>query len=263
MDSFVDERDLKLLEKDRCTFFVLSRILGFKCDLILTDHERLIICHSCQPYPVWIWTADDASEDELEKAYLLMDENSFLDGNHTINLKYQAAEYFIRRAAKAGKKLSITTNLLAYECPQPVPPHVVADGNMHRCTEDDVEDIVRFMDIFHNETNIDKLSLDEYRAKAVEGIRHGALFLWKNADGEYVSSCTYRPNGVMMSVGLVLTLPDHRRKHYAENLVYGVTCIAKDQGLIPMLYTDGNYTASNECYKKIGYELKGKLCTIG
>ena len=122
MDSFVDERDLKLLEKDRCTFFVLSRILGFKCDLILTDHKRLIICHSCQPYPVWIWTADDASEDELEKAYLLMDENSFLDGNHTINLKYQAAEYFIRRAAKAGKKLSITTNLLAYECPQPVPP---------------------------------------------------------------------------------------------------------------------------------------------
>jgi predicted GNAT family acetyltransferase len=29
-----------------------------------------------------------------------------------------------------------------------------------------------------------------------------------------------------------------------------------------MLYTDADYKASNACYEKIGYELKGKLCTI-
>lgn len=28
-------------------------------------------------------------------------------------------------------------------------------------------------------------------------------------------------------------------------------------------YTFADYTASNTCYEKIGYVLKGKLCTIG
>lgn len=32
---------------------------------------------------------------------------------------------------------------------------------------------------------------------------------------------------------------------------------------MPMLYTDADYAASNACCEKIGYMLKGKLCTIG
>ena len=62
MDAFVDERDYRLLENDKYTFFVLGRIMGGKCDLLLTDHERLIVCFSCNPYPVWIWTPDEAAE---------------------------------------------------------------------------------------------------------------------------------------------------------------------------------------------------------
>ena len=33
-------------------------------------------------------------------------------------------------------------------------------------------------------------------------------------------------------------------------------------GNCKMIYTDADYKASNACYEKIGYELKGKLCTI-
>ena len=29
-----------------------------------------------------------------------------------------------------------------------------------------------------------------------------------------------------------------------------------------MLYTNANYPASNACYQKIGYVLRGKLCTL-
>ena len=67
----------------------------------------------------------------------------------------------------------------------------------------------------------------------------------------------------MASINLVYTLPKERRKHYAENLVYQVTKLAVNEGLSPMLYTDADYPASNECYKKIGYVLRGSLCTIG
>ena len=56
MDNHVDERDYRLLERDRYTFLVLRRIIGSECSLLLTDHERLIICFTGEPYPVWIWT---------------------------------------------------------------------------------------------------------------------------------------------------------------------------------------------------------------
>lgn len=70
MDSFVDERDYKILENDKYTFFVLGRIIGGECELLFTDHERLIIFFTCNPYPVWIWTPNDVTNEEKEKVYL-------------------------------------------------------------------------------------------------------------------------------------------------------------------------------------------------
>ena len=59
------KRDYILLEANKYTFFVLKRIMGGKCELLLTDHERLILCYTGHPFPVWIWTADDAPEEEI------------------------------------------------------------------------------------------------------------------------------------------------------------------------------------------------------
>lgn len=78
-----------------------------------------------------------------------------------------------------------------------------------------------------------------------------------------MASCSYNPKGELASVGLVFTRPEHRRKHYADNLVYQVSKMAEAEGCLPMLYTDADYAASNACYEKIGYILRGKLCSIG
>ena len=102
MDSFVDERDYKLLESDKYTFFVMRKIMGGPLELLLSDHKRLIICYTGHPYPVWIWTPDDAAEDELEQAYQLAKENGLLDGKHSFNIKYDLATYFMEQAAKEG-----------------------------------------------------------------------------------------------------------------------------------------------------------------
>ena len=105
--------------------------------------------------------------------------------------------------------------------------------------------------------------MDAYREQAKGCIESGRLHFWKDPQGNCVASCNYAPNGDMASINLVFTHPDFRRKHYAENLVYEVTMLVKNEGYMPMLYTDADYVASNACYEKIGYKLKGKLCTIG
>ena len=263
MDTYVDERDYKLLEADKYTFFVLKRIMGGECKLLLSDHERLILCFTGHPFPVWIWTPDDASEEAMEQAYRLAKENGLLAGKHHFNIKYSLAEYFIRRAAEDESELKITTNMFAYDCLDPVRSDTEADGGIYRCEMKDLEELVDFLDGFHKELSIDQKDISGYREDAKEFIQTGNMYLWKDEKGQSVASCKYAPVGDMASINLVFTRREYRRKHYAENLVYQVTMKAKEEGYIPMLYTDADYVASNACYEKIGYVLRGKLCTIG
>ncbi len=263
MDNFVDERDYKLLENDKYTFFVLSRIIGGKCELLLTDHKRLIVCFSCSPFPVWIWTADGADEDDMERAYQLAKEYSLLDGKHCFNVKYDLAHYFIKRAVNDNQKLSLSTNMYAYDCHRLIKPTVIADGSIYHCNSDNIDELTEILDLFHKETGIDQTDWNNYRLQAAAYINAGNMCFWKDSHGNNVASCNFAPKGNMASIGLVFTRPEFRRKHYAENLVYQVTKLAMDAGYVPMLYTNADYAASNACYKKIGYVLKGKLCTIG
>ena len=263
MDNFVDERDFKILEDDKYTFFVLRRIIEGKCELLMTDHERLIICFTNKPFPIWIWTPDDATKEEMEKAYQIASEHSLLNGEYRFNLKYDLAEFFIEKAATDGKSLSISINMFAYDCQNLVEPTQIADGSIHRCSIEDLDESVDFMDLFHKDIGIDQRDRDGYRMDAEAFINSGNMYLWKNEQGKNVASCKFSPNGNLASINLVFTRPEYRRKHYAENLVYQVTKLAMEAGYVPMLYTDADYTASNACYEKIGYVLRGKLCTIG
>ena len=103
---------------------------------------------------------------------------------------------------------------------------------------------------------------EEYCKDAEYSLKNENVFLWKNSQGKIVACCRYNVNDTVASIGLVYTHPDFRRKHYAQNLVYQVAKIISDQGLTPMLYTDADYIASNSCYEKIGFILRGKLCTL-
>ncbi len=263
MDTFVDERDYKILEADKYTFFVLKKIMGGECRLLLPDHERLIICFTGHPFPVWIWTSDDASKGEMEKVYQLAKENKLLTGEYHFNVKYALAEYIIKRAAEEGLEMKVSTNMFAYDCLNPISPRTEADGGVHRCEMQDMEELVSFLDMFHREIGIDQQDIQGYRKDAESFIREGNMYFWKDGRGNSVASCKYALSGDMASINLVFTRPEFRRKHYAENLVYQVTMKAKEEGYIPMLYTDADYAASNACYEKIGYVLRGKLCTIG
>ena len=263
MDNYADDRDYRLLENDRYTFSVLRRIIDKPCELLLSDHEKLIVCYSGKPYPVWIWTPDHTSAEEMDGAYSLAQKNGLFDGNHHFNVKYELAEHFIKRSSQDNRRMSITLNMFAYDCLNPIKPNITADGEIHRCTSDDIEEMTELISMFHEETGVDRKSAAEYRLDAENDIKDGNVYLWKNEHGYSVACCKFTPNGNLASVHRVFTHPDHRRKHYAENLVYQATMKAREAGYVPMLYTNADYEASNACYKKIGYVLRGKLCSIG
>ena len=262
MDSFVHEKDYMLLSQDHYTFAVLARILKGECELIQSNHENLLLCHSESHYPVWIWTPDNAADEVKENAWELVCGLRPLGSGYRYNLKYELAEYFIEKAAGEGTVAGISMNMFVYDCPSPIPPDTVPDGGICCCTTDDEEEAAAIIPYFYTEIG-EKAPSYEHCLEKVRGfIADKGFFFWKNKSGKTVACCSRKLNDRLASIGSVYTFPDERRKHYAQNLVYQVTRKVSEMGYVPMLYTDADYQASNACYEKIGYILRGKLCTV-
>ena len=262
MDNFVDARDYELLDGDRYSFSILRMIMGKSSRLLLSDHKRLILCKAEVFFPAWLWTPDDASEEEMERSYALAAENGLLREGQNLYMKYDLADYWIKRAAKDGLKITISSNTFAYDCPEPKQSADSADGGMQVCTEADVNELAELLDMFHKETRLTEKDMEACRAEASSLIKAGNTYFWKDAQGQTVACCSYGIDGDLATISNVFTRPQYRRRHYAENLVYQVTAIAKNAGFMPMLYADADYAASNGCYVKIGYILRGKLCVV-
>ena len=262
MDSFVNDKDFALLARDKYTFSVMDRILRGECERIRTDHERLLLCSSEKRYPVWIWTPDGITEAEKERAWALAAETCPWSDGYRFNMKYELAEYFMAKGREAGLDIGCFMQLFAYDCPAPSAPDNETDGFLYRCTQQDLEEAAALFPRFFTEIGEEAPSYELCREKAQEKIDNQAFFFWKNDTGKTTACCGYRCSRDLATLGPVYTLPEERRKHYAQHLVYQVTEEVKKTGYMPMLYTDANYAASNACYEKIGYVLRGKLCTI-
>lgn len=260
----MNDADFDLLQQDKYTFNVLARILRGECDLIVTDHEKLIICHSDtkQGYPVWVWTPDSCGEADLERAWEEVNACRSVKDGYKYNLKYELADYFMRRAAETGTEMETVTNLFAYDCPEIIAPENKADGMLHCITDNETEEAVAHRMKFHEMIGEPVGDREKCEAQVRELIEQGSYFFWLNGEGNPVGSCGYRISGDVACVNAVLTLPEYRRRHYAQNMVYALTKLLVERGFTPMLYTDADYAASNACYQKIGYVRRGGLCTI-
>lgn len=262
MDFQPNEKDFELLENDKHTFAVLKRILNGPCKLISTNHKNLIVCLSEDRFPVWLWTPDDANLEEKERAWDAVTEFFPITDGYRYNLKYDLADFFIFKAKERGINLKIARNMLAYECQNPIAPKNTAAGHIYLCGRGDLNEAAKLIKAFHEDTGINKSDDEKALNAAKKYIESVRFFFWKDDFERTVACCSYAPSGDLASVSGVYTIPEYRRNHYAENLVYQVSKIIKSAGLTPTLYTDADYAPSNACYEKIGYAIKGKLCTI-
>ena len=262
MDPFVNEKDFSQLDQDHYTFAVLTRILKGECELIRSNHKNLLVCHSASLYPVWIWTPDHATDEVKKAAWELVRDLRPLANGCGYNLKYELAEYFIEMAVGEGLSAGIARNMFVYDCPSPIPPDAVSDGGIHCCTMADAEEAAAIIPYFYTEIGEAGPSYEHCLESVRNDIASKSFFFWKNRNGKTVACCSCKLNGRFARITGVYTFPDERRKHYAQNLGYQVTRKVSEMGYTPMLYTDADYQASNACYEKIGYILRGKLCTV-
>ncbi len=242
------------------SFTVLAKILGFDCDHIFTDGESAIVCHSNPPYPVWAWCkdADDiysvqAIGSTIKKHLPLEIYN--VNISHEVFTKLQEIDPYFENA-------QCKMELLSYRLDEFIDAGYAADGRIELADIKDIDFLSKVWQEMAMEMEGFEFNIEDCRDRVESMIEEEILYVWKNGEGKIVATTKKGKIDKFGKVAAVYTLPEHRRRGYAINLVSEVTKLILAEGLIPTLYTDGGYTASNDCYKKIGYRQVGRLLTI-
>jgi predicted GNAT family acetyltransferase len=131
-----------------------------------------------------------------------------------------------------------------------------APGHLRLATPTDMGLATRWVTGFREESP-QVSGLENARQLAENRIHDQNLFLWE--DGRPVSmACTTRPTTHGISIGLVYTPPELRRRGYATSCVARLSQLLLDSGWeFCCLYTDLANPTSNHIYQSIGYKALG------
>lgn len=247
----------KLVEND-LSFSVLYNILHFNCTDIFTNNKSIVICYSNYPYPIWVWVKDINNQEDvntvkdcLKNYYLLKGDYNIIIEDELLSKLCECDDYF--------KNTKIKMDLLSYRLDNLVEISYDVDGYFGLAKIEDLDYLaVLFKDMYYEMEHLE-FSIEECKNKVIDHINKKTLYVWYNGLDEIVCLTSKGAFGEYSKISSVYTLPNKRRKGYAINLVYQVSKIIKQEGLTPVLYTDGSYIASNECYKKIGFYQVGRL----
>ncbi len=246
------------LRKEDVVFANLIRILlDFETEITITDHENYVISYSEKPYPVFIWTKDNLSEEEYLKIWDEAKAQFPLDADRFFCVKKELAEYI-----KEKDGLEADFEFLSYGCEEVIEPEKQVDGEVVLADESDIDTLTQFTHDFQRESGIDmESSYDECKARVEKKVANGSFYLYK-VDGMSVAMAATRSFHGMVKISHVYTVKNHRRKGYAEKIVYELTKKIVDSGNKAVLYTDSSYLPSNDCYLGVGYTYAGSFLRI-
>ena len=253
-----------LLEEDRYGFAVLGNILRGvfgPVSKIVTDHARLILCYTCPPFPGWVWLPEDASGEEMQRAWALIQKELPLQAGYRVNMRPELAEYIL--GLQEAAMVHVDMQIDAYACETLIPPERIAPGDYAAVGMESLALATDWLFAMKQESGLDPMPREACEEEMRGFIESRRLFLWKAPDGEAVSMCAVTDSGDMGYIGHVYTPPEYRRQGIAISLVYRVTQAMLAQGMKPALCVVSSNYAAAACYRRLGYRIMGSFCTVG
>ena len=243
------------------TYSVLYRILQNNCTDIFYNGESVIVCYSNPPYPIWVWCRDASKKNDIISIANCIKTNYPLDENYNIIMGYDVLEQ-LKKYDSYFENVSFKMELFSYQLRAINENNHLCDGHAALAEPADLSVIsCMFKDMYYEMEGL-VFSVQECKEKALSLINHNQLYVWKNKNCEIVALTSKKIEGKYGSISSVYTLPMARRNGYAINLVHKVSQELLSNNITPILFTNGNYIASNDCYRKIGFEQVGRICNI-
>lgn len=250
-----------LLRDDSITYSVLIQILQGRCTDIYTDHQGFVICYSYPPYPIWVWCGDLNNEQYIDDIAQCLKSAFPFEKGFSYNISHELMKRLQEKDA-CFACASVKMGLLSYRLDAICSIGHPCDGYISLPREEELSWLAGvWHDMAHEMEGFD-LDTAQCESSVRDHLGKGTLFVWRCDAGQIVALCSRGDQGAYCKIGTVYTLPDHRRRGYAINLVHAVTESILSDGLTPILYTNAGYEASNACYRKIGFREVGRLCNV-
>lgn len=244
-----DIDNIKPFQKEKDKFYLLTLISMTEGSLLYSDLKTYILGRSEVGLPTWIWTDSNIDYELLKK-----DLNELMEtGINKITCKKELYEKL-----KKDYKTNNYFEMGYLSCKRLIKPKELK-GVFTRPSAKDEMIIASYFQQSHEETEHKKLSLNDALEDARLWIKGKRFFILVNEKGKIVSMAGYSQIGDVAKITHVYTPKEERRKSYCTNLIYELTKYLEDNDAKAILYTDYNYKASNEAYKKVGYEIEEVL----
>ena len=259
--KFESKPELVNIIDESVTFAMLKKILHFNCTDIFTNGQTFVICYSNAPYPIWIWCKRPYNTNDIKTIADILKVEFWDKGDYRFIISEDLLQEIAKIHnvfAKTHKKMS----LFSYELRQINTINYKCDGHMRRPKPTEIDTLAMHYHNASNEMEGHDFSMEDCKKIITGYIKNDELFVWVDDNDQIIATANKILDGDYAKIAFVYTLPTHRRRGYAINLVHKVSQMLLDDGLIPILYTNGDYIASNECYKKIGYVQVGKLVDV-
>ncbi|MFJ8063529.1 GNAT family N-acetyltransferase [Psychrobacillus sp. NPDC096426] len=218
------------------------------------DGELLAIFQMTPPHPLNIIFVDngrmrdciDLSIDELIRQSIPI--------NSIISVKEWAYAFAQKWQEKTGQSFSVLMDQGLYRLDKVEESLEMSPGAWRYATKDDALLIEKWYSQFEEDTGLPKTALVEVKNKVKAMLDANEVFLWEN-EGHIVSMMKKaRPTAHGVTVSLVFTPKEERKKGYARTMVAAGSKELLKEFQFCVLYTDMLNPTSNKIYQEIGYQ---------
>ena len=161
-------------------------------------------------------------------------------------------------------RYSIKKHLIIYKCDKVSINFKYSSGNLKLASINDLDSLIRFHISFIREYYKDEKDFESAKDYIIRGIENKNLYTWQFQNQLCsVAQVISREKNDYPEISHVYTEPRLRKQGFAPSLVHSLTDILLKNGNEKcMLYTNGNNSASNRAFRKIGYAKTGEyiLC---
>ena len=247
----------KEYQKDKNKFYIVNLNLTYDTVLLYSDEENYIICRGAANLPTWIWTKDNFPIEKLRELEQAM--NIYLTDNEKDKFTCKKELYDLLVKYNYEKLNDDYFEMGTLTCKETKKPKE-CDGNIYVPNKNDYPKLAEYSYNYYKETpEVTPINMTQAKDLTQELINSQNFYIWKNNSGKIVCMTYYIVTDNLAKISHVYTPVEERGKGYAANLIYNVTNNLLKDGLIPLLYTDYNYIASNKAYINVGYKSTGIL----
>lgn len=218
------------------------------------DGEVLALIQMTPPHPLNLIIVDEKRLEEIMNVLINKLVEFEIEMSSVISLKSWAYRFVEKWQAQTGMEHQLLMDQGLYRLEEVNEALQQSPGSWRLADAEDCPLIEGWFTIFEEDTGLPTTPLEDVKKRVASFVGEREVFLWEH-DGKVVSMMKKsRPTQHGVTVSLVFTPHEERKKGYARTMVAACSTELLKSYNFCVLYTDLMNPTSNKIYQEIGYK---------